>query len=195
MKVDKFYLAGNSLGGFIGWNYALKYPEKVKRMIMLDPVSYTQDMPWALGLISTPVIGDMARIMTPKFMVDLNVKEVFGDDTRITQAVYDRYFELIMRPGNRSSMVNIAKALKKYRQDPQLSAHIKDIKVPTLLMWGGSDRWVPVHLVENWQRDLPSAEKRIYPGVGHIPMEEIPIQTARDADQFFRAGSVPAALR
>ena len=40
LGIKKFHLAGNSLGGYLAWNYALKYPEQVKKLILLDPVAY-----------------------------------------------------------------------------------------------------------------------------------------------------------
>jgi hypothetical protein len=55
-------------------------------------------------------------------------------------------------------------------------------------MWGDRDRWVPPSLIEAWRRDLPRAAVKIYPGVGHIPMEEIPELTAWDAHEFLTAG-------
>ncbi len=36
-----------------------------------------------------------------------------------------------------------------------------------------------------WKQDLPGVNAVVYPGVGHIPMEEIPVITAKDAHQFF----------
>ena len=41
LSIDKMYLAGNSLGGYISWNYALHRPDRVEKMILLDSVSYT----------------------------------------------------------------------------------------------------------------------------------------------------------
>lgn len=58
------------------------------------------------------------------------------------------------------------------------------IKAPTLLMWGEKDRWISPRHVPLWQRDLPGIQVKTYPGVGHIPMEEIPQQSAADAMRF-----------
>lgn len=63
---------------------------------------------------------------------------------------------------------------------------VAQIKVPTLLMWGERDRWISPKHVPLWQRDLPGIQVKVYPGVGHIPMEEIPEQSAADAMRFLR---------
>jgi pimeloyl-ACP methyl ester carboxylesterase len=51
-------------------------------------------------------------------------------------------------------------------------------------MWGSADRWVPATLVDQWRAHLPHLELRLYPGLGHTPMEESPFETARDAHAF-----------
>lgn len=51
-------------------------------------------------------------------------------------------------------------------------------------MWGERDRWISPKHVPLWQRDLPGIQVKVYPGVGHIPMEEIPEQSAADAMKF-----------
>jgi hypothetical protein len=59
--------------------------------------------------------------------------------------------------------------------------------VPTLLMWGEKDAWIPLDIMRKFQRDLPYSDFIVYEGVGHLPMEELPVQTARDVDNFFMA--------
>jgi hypothetical protein len=81
--------------------------------------------------------------------------------------------------------------LKKYADTEELVQHIPEIKAPTLLMWGEKDRWVPSTLIERWQHDLPQLELKTYPEAGHIPMEEYPEETARDAFAFLADGAEP----
>ena len=86
-------------------------------------------------------------------------------------------------------MVKYFKTLKKYSTDESLSQAIPNIKAPTLLMWGESDRWVPPELIERWQQDLPGIQVKTYPGAGHVPMEEVPDETVADAFAFLSGGS------
>lgn len=190
LELDSFYLAGNSLGGYFSWNYALIYPEKVKKMILLDPVSYPQKAPWFIGLAGVPVLNFFPKHFMPKFLVSMNVKAVYGDPNRITDDIYDLYFDLTLREGNRESYVNTFAYLAKAGNDPNLGEKIKYITVPTLLMFGEKDRWVSTAHIKEWEKDLPGVLSIIYPGAGHVPMEELPKQTARDADQFFQNGFI-----
>jgi len=51
-------------------------------------------------------------------------------------------------------------------------------------MWGTKYIWIPFKYFENWKKELPTAKFIQYEGAGHTPMEEIPDETARDADLF-----------
>ena len=50
LELKRFSLAGNSLGGYISAMYAARHPEKVEKLILLDPVAYPQELPWLFHL-------------------------------------------------------------------------------------------------------------------------------------------------
>ena len=58
------------------------------------------------------------------------------------------------------------------------------VKAPTLLMWGEEDEWTPLSQSERWMAELRNVKLITYPGVGHMPMEEIPFQSVSDAITF-----------
>lgn len=184
---EKFHLAGNSLGGFIGWYYAAHYPQHIDKLILIDPLSYPFKSPWIMRFVSLPIIGECTRFFAPRFIVRQNTLDVYGDRSRVTEEIVDRYYELLLREGNRSAMVDFFRlggihfAPHRHGNHHQ---HIGKIQAPTLLMWGERDRWIPPALVERWKQDLPQVEVKLYPGAGHVPMEEIPEPTAADAHAF-----------
>jgi pimeloyl-ACP methyl ester carboxylesterase len=184
LGLERFHLAGNSLGGFLSWYYAARFPERVDRLILVSPIAYPQPLPPIMKLIATPLIGDFARFIAPRAIVEHNVREVYGNPSAATPATVNRYYELLQRSGNRSAMVSTIRALKSYATHPTLSHGIRKIRSPTLLMWGCNDRWVPMSLLERWRRDLPHALVKVYLKGGHIPMEELPHETAADAHAF-----------
>lgn len=183
MKLEKFYLAGNSLGGYIAWNYTLKNPEKVEKLILIDSVGFEQKLPGIIAFASNPVIRPFARYTMPRFLIDMSVNQVFGDKSKVTEELKDRYFELLMREGNKGGAVDVFTEFRRMN-NKDISTGIKDIKTPTLVMWGTKDEWIPFKYFENWKRELPNAQFIQYEGAGHTPMEEIPDITARDAHRF-----------
>ncbi|OHD65705.1 MAG: hypothetical protein A2176_13810 [Spirochaetes bacterium RBG_13_51_14] len=184
--VNGFYLAGNSLGGYVAWNYALKYPRKVKKLILIDSVGYNQKLPWLLDFASSPGMRPLARSMMPRSMIYNAVKQVFGDKSKVSSKIQKRYFDFAMREGNRNAWVDIFIGMREQTKSAGLSRDIPNIKVPTLIMWGKKDEWIPYAHVELWKKDLSSASFITYDDAGHIPMEEIPERTAGDALKFLR---------
>jgi pimeloyl-ACP methyl ester carboxylesterase len=183
MKLEKFYLVGNSLGGYIAWNYTLKNPEKVEKLILIDSVGFEQKLPGIIAFASNPVIRPFARYTMPRFLIDMSVNQVFGDKSKVTEELKDRYFELLMREGNKGGTVDVFTEFRRMN-NKDISTGIKDIKPPTLVMWGTKDEWIPFKYFEHWKRELPNAKFIQYEGAGHTPMEEIPDITARDAHLF-----------
>jgi pimeloyl-ACP methyl ester carboxylesterase len=184
MKLDKFYLAGNSLGGYISWKYTLKNPDKVEKLILIDSIGFPQPLPGIISFASNPLIRPFSRHIMPRFLFNTAVKQVYGDQSKVTPELKDRYFELAMREGNKGSYVAVFTEMRRLCKDENLSHGIRDIKTPTLIMWGTEDRWIPFKYFEDWKRELPSAKFIQYEGAGHTPMEEIPDITARDAHRF-----------
>ncbi len=184
LGVGRFHLAGNSLGGFLSWYYAATHPERVDRMILISPIAYPQKLPFVIDWVSKPVVGDIAQWVAPRFIVERNVRMVYGDPTAMAPGVADRYHELLQYGRNRVSMVKTFRALRAYNESTTIAERVRDVKAPTLLMWGAKDRWVPPSLLEQWKRDIPHATVRVYPRLGHVAMEELPDVTARDARRF-----------
>jgi pimeloyl-ACP methyl ester carboxylesterase len=183
LGVERFALAGNSMGGAVSWHYALAHPEKVERLILLDAVGYPNERPFFFSLIGLPVVGRLTTRMTPRFLADMTVREVYGDDRRITPGTYDRYAELSRHEGNRRAM---HEHLRQFRTDDW--ARIRDLAVPTLILWGEADTFIPVAHAARFRDDIPGARLLVYPGVGHVPMEELPAETAADARTFLGGG-------
>jgi len=183
--LQRFFLVGSSLGGYYAWNYAEAHPEKLYKMVLISAAGYPQEMPFWIGLASFPGVHWITPYMMPKFVVNKTAQSAYFDEQNLTDEVKARYFDLSQRRGNRASYVAHFRQLRKIADDASYSDKVKDVLVPTLLMWGEKDEWIPLDVMTNFHRDLAYSEYIIYEGVGHLPMEEVPVQSARDADHFF----------
>lgn len=191
IRIDSFALGGNSLGGLIAWKYASDYPAKVKELILLDaagiPKAATGETPLAFRLAKNPVLATIMQKVTPKSLFRKSLHEVYGDPAKVTPELLQRYFELFRRPGNRQAYVDRINQ-NEAKIDPAL---LKNIAQPTLILWGENDDWIPVENAKIFSELLPNDTVIIYPGVGHLPMEEIPEQTAMDVRNFLVSHQMP----
>jgi pimeloyl-ACP methyl ester carboxylesterase len=183
--IETCSLVGNSLGGYMAWNYALRHRETVNKLILIDPVGFNQKLPWMLQFSSNPVIRPFSRRIMPRSFFDSAVHQVYGDKSKVTPKVEQLYFDYAMRDGNKGSYVDIFTAMRD-KNGPDLSKGISDIRTPTLVMWGKKDEWIPYAEMSKWKEALPSASFITYENEGHVPMEESPEITVKDAMDFLQ---------
>ncbi|EQA45320.1 alpha/beta hydrolase family protein [Leptospira broomii serovar Hurstbridge str. 5399] len=184
LEIDKFYLVGNSMGGYISWNYALQFPEKVQKLVLIDAAGYAQPLPPMIAFGSHPLVSPFAKHILPKFLIESSVEQVYGDKSKVTREIKDRYSDLSMREGNRKAYNYFFVLAREKFTNPKLSVGINRIKQPTMVMWGTKDEWLTFEYFGNWKQDLPGARFEVYEGAGHIPMEEIPDRTVKDFEDF-----------
>jgi len=87
----------------------------------------------------------------------------------------------MLRKGNREAFSEILNNLHSGKVNPDL---IKDITPPTLILWGSDDRIIDPEDAYRFQDAIQGSKVIMYPDVGHIPMEEIPVKTAHDIKNF-----------
>ena len=185
LDIDQLYIAGSSLGGWLAWEYALLNPKRVKKLILIGAAGYFIDqiLPLPFLLAKMPVVSNFVNHITPRSMVEKFIKEVFSDQSKVTEEVVDRYHAMVSNRGNMEAFVKLANTRYKLHGD-----RVKNIKVPTLIMWGEDDKWVTLKNAYAFDRDLVRSQLLIYKGVGHIPMEEIPLVSAKDVKKFLLNG-------
>ena len=186
LGLESFALAGNSLGGEIAWRYALAHPERVNRLVLVDAVGYArsegQKENLAFKLARTSGFKTVMSKITPRFLYRQGLLEVYGDDSKVTEELVDHYFRLSLREGNRRAFAERVIAA----QGP-IKGDVRNVTQPTLILWGEDDLWIPLEHGRNFARDIEGSKLIVYPGVGHVPMEEVPEQSAADTREFLLA--------
>jgi pimeloyl-ACP methyl ester carboxylesterase len=182
LKIKRFILAGNSMGGAISWNYALHNPSRLAKMILIDAAGYPKKgESGSLGfkLASTPVINNLLLYATPKALVRKSLETVYFDPARVTDAQVERFHDVAIREGNREAALMIFKG--SFKGKPE---NIKEIKTPTLILWGDKDNLIGVNNVDNFLKDIKGSKAEVYKNVGHVPMEEVPGKVAASILKF-----------
>lgn len=184
LKLDTFYVAGNSMGGTVAWKLALRASERVKKLVLIDAAGFwnankNTKRPWIFKALQNPLFGAGFTHITPKFVFNLNMKQVYGDENLVRQEVTDRYYELMLREGNRKA------TLKRINQhEPDQSNTIRQITTPTLILWGKKDRWIPVEHAYLFHKAIKGSTLIILDDAGHVPMEEVPDESLAPLKTF-----------
>jgi len=185
LGIERWSVAGNSLGGLIGWSYAVATPDKVERLVLLDSAGFPRETwPLAIRAARSPIITTLFGKLTPRALVVKNLSEVYHHDDRITDTLVTRYHTIMRREGNRDATATLMQQPEEGFPNPDT---IKTLPMPVLLMWGEKDPWVPLTELEKFKAALPKAQVITYPDLGHMPMEEDPGRTVIDALNFLKS--------
>jgi pimeloyl-ACP methyl ester carboxylesterase len=182
LGVDSFHLAGNSLGGNIAWHYAIEHQDKIGKMILIAPSGFKAKKrkgSIAFKLAKYAWLEPVIKNLGTRLMVRRTMKDVYYDDSKLSETLYEQYLAATKRAGNRGAFIKRVNA----EQNADTSA-LASIKTPTLLMWGDHDVLVPHTLAEKFQNAMANDTLILYTNMGHIPMEEMPERSVRDAMYF-----------
>lgn len=186
MGIDRCYMAGNSLGGWMTFEFAARFPEKVEKLILLDSAGFFFIPPPILISMAMPFGSWFAsRFKMPRSVLKAVIKTTYGDPSRLSDEMVDVYHDMLLREGNRDAAGRVMRFIRNTVGFDH--SYLKQIKQPTLIMWGRKDGWIPVSHVEKFNAAVPHAEVCIYEDCGHMPMEEIPQRSAADALRFLQS--------
>jgi len=187
LGVPRFVLAGNSLGGYVAWATAVLHPQRIDRLILVDAAGYpyqSQSVPLAFRIARTPVLNVLMRDVLPRSVIESSLRDVYGDPSKVTPDLVDRYFDLATRAGNRAALV----ARFDQTTPGTLSERVTEIQVPTLILWGGKDRLIPLDFGQRFARDIHDSRLIVFDALGHVPHEEDPARTVAAVLPFIQSG-------
>jgi pimeloyl-ACP methyl ester carboxylesterase len=175
IKIDSMFLAGSSLGGNIAWNYTAENQHKVKKLILVDAsgLPTNKPQPWVFKMAKTPILNSLFLYVTPKIVIEDNMNQVYEDDTKVSEELITRFHDLALREGNRKAFIDRAK-IDFIPSEASKEEKLKQIKTPTLLIWGAKDTWIPLNNGKRMDTLLPNSKLVVIQNSGHVPMEENP---------------------
>ncbi len=184
MGLQRFVLAGSSMGGSHTTAYAMAYPERLNGAILVGasgaPVRPERNASLTYRLAQTPGINQVMAHITPRSMI----KETFGatvmNKSILTDEAVDRYWELLRYPGNRQATI------ARFR-NPRVSfeaAELAKIAVPALILCGEEDPLIPMPSCNWFDEHWPRSTMASFPGIGHLPHEEAPEATLEILEAF-----------
>lgn len=186
LGLERFVLAGNSMGGGIAAAYAMQHPERLAGLVLVDaagaPVRREGGGNLLFSIAAIPGVNTLMAQITPRSLVERSLSQSVANQAIVTPEAVDRYWELARYPGNREA------TLKRFAQArvPFTAQQVASVQVPTLVMWGEEDSLIPFAAAGWYMEHLPSATLAAYRGIGHIPMEEHPDRSAADLAAFMR---------
>ena len=182
LGLSRASLVGHSMGGRIAWTFAAKFPERTDKLVLVAPDGYASfgfeygqamEVPATLGLM---------RHVLPKPLLRMNLQAAYAQPDSLSDAVTTRYHDLILAPGARQAMLD--RLAQTVLQEP--GPLLRQIRAPTLLVWGEADAMIPFSNARDYLKDLPGSRLVSWPQVGHLPQEEAAQASLQAVKDFLR---------
>ena len=170
LHVDQVALVGNSIGGRMAWYFTAKHPERVAKLVLISPDGFASPGMVYNKAPHVPAYLQIIQYVFPAFLFRQNLAFAYNDQAVLTPALFARYFELALYPGNRQAMLD--RMRQTVLQEP--SQYLHAIHVPVLLLWGENDRMIPIQNAQDYLSPIPQARLQRIPHMGHLPQEEDP---------------------
>ncbi len=163
LKIEKAHLVGNSMGGWVAGLMAVKYPNRVEKIVLAD----------AAGL--APKIVDFDQIYqlnnSTRDEIRANLKLIFATPAfQNNEALVDQFMTQRVIANDGYTINSLIESIK--RNEDFLDARLGEIKKPTLIIWGKQDGLIPVGDAERFNKGIADSELVIFDGAGHIPQVE-----------------------
>ena len=170
LQIPKVVLVGNSMGGKFAWQFAARFPNQVTKLVLISPDGYASPGIKYGKKTEVPAIAQLYRYFFSKTFLAMNLEPAYANPKTLNEDLVNRYYDLMLAPGVRGAI--LARMQQTVLQDPVPS--LAAIQVPTLLIWGEKDAFIPISNSNDYLKVMPNAKRVSLPNIGHLPQEEQP---------------------
>jgi pimeloyl-ACP methyl ester carboxylesterase len=184
-SIQKAVLVGNSAGGTIAMLAALKYPERIQALILVDPAVYSagDSNSWMSLVKNTPQMAHLGPLLMrliknwgPKM-----ITQAWHDPSKITPETLEGY----QKPLNAENWDKALWEMTRASSQSGLSGRLSELTLPVLVITGDDDRIVPTAQSIRLANELPDASLVVIANAGHVPHEEDPVAFMRAVLEFY----------
>src|SRR5258706_3659278 len=184
LKLPSAVLVGHSMGGAIAAEVALRYPDRVRGLVLIDAAGFGVRWPAALRVGRWPGAGGVAAALRGRWITGQTLRSTYGDPSKVTEEDVDQYYAPVAEPGYGRALRGV---LREFRFDT-LVGRMSAVAAPTLVVWGSADRWIPVRDGGRLATELPRGAFVVLPGIGHAAAEENPDEVNHLLITFLKEG-------
>jgi pimeloyl-ACP methyl ester carboxylesterase len=174
LRMERAILVGNSAGGTISMLTALKYPQRIQSLILVDPAVYAGGgaPAWIRPLLGTPQMRHLGPLFARQIQVrgpEL-VELAWHNPGKITPEIMEGY----QKPLRAENWDRALWELTSASRESNLEERLGEFNLPVLVITGDDDRIVPTEPSVRLAGEIPNAQLVVTPQCGHVPHEECP---------------------
>jgi pimeloyl-ACP methyl ester carboxylesterase len=184
LELEHFSLVVQGFLGSVGLQYALRHPEQIANLAILNtPISTAAKLPWKIKQMGLPLAGE---VMTQDpLLVDRTLEG--GSRYRIEDKDLDIYRKPFLQTSSSGrSLLSSIRNLQLDSAMTEIESGFKEWQQPILIQWGVIDPWLSVEIAQNFTNSTPNSELIKLNNVGHYPQEHYHEVILQDLLPFVR---------
>ncbi|MFN6465659.1 MAG: alpha/beta fold hydrolase [Nostoc sp. DedVER02] len=184
LELEHFSLVVQGFLGSVGLQYALRHPEQIANLVILNtPISTAAKLPWKIKQMGLPLAGE---VMTQDpLLVDRTLEG--GSRYRIEDKDLDIYRKPFLQTSSSGrSLLSSIRNLQLDSAMTEIESGFKEWQQPILIQWGVIDPWLSVDIAQNFTNSTPNSELIKLNNVGHYPQEHYHEAILEDLLPFVR---------
>ncbi|MCD9572392.1 alpha/beta fold hydrolase [Pseudomonas protegens] len=175
--IQRVQVIGNSMGGYIAAWLAAHAPQRISGLALFDPAGVeapeTSDLQHLLEQGKNPFLVRSRADFQHFYSLTMAAPPWMPE--AVLAAIAERY---------QARRGQLARIFAELQASPPMEPELAKIQAPTLLLWGREDRLLHPSSAQVWAKGLPQAQVQLWEGIGHMPMVERPVRSARLYQQF-----------
>lgn len=177
LGVTRYHVAGNSLGGWVACELALREPASVMSLILFSPAGMrAHRASWFDDRVDSG--NNPLMIETgPQF------REFYAALMHHAPPL-PAFVALAMAHDYKQGRARVERLFHDYVAAPSLHGRLDAIRCPSSIVWGREDRIIDISALQDWSTELSDADIDTWSGVGHMPMLEVPAQASAHISTF-----------
>lgn len=185
-SLDRFHLVGHDIGGGVAQQFAVRYPSRVKSLVLVDTVCYDSWPEPGIARLKEPHWDATlkARDLRPGLRRALETGLVHKD--RITDELVEGYVAPFLGQAGRQAYLRCARALET-AHTADIAAQIEALDIPTLILWGQHDAFQKLAYGERLAKAMRKARLAVCEDGGHFLPEDRPGWVAEQIGAFVLA--------
>jgi pimeloyl-ACP methyl ester carboxylesterase len=168
LQLPQLSLVGHGWGGALGLLLALRRPELVKRLVLIDAVPLLDGFSWhrPARLWRRRVVGELVMGSTPRWLFYRGLRRADTWDPKRLATVWEQFDQ-----GTQRALLRLHRAAD---ESSLQGVPLESIEAPTLVVWGDADPWFGASFADAYAQRLRCATVERIPEAGHWPWLEEP---------------------
>jgi len=184
LKLKKVTIVAHDFGGIISLGYALQYPKTINKLVLSSTTIYDDHLGIMEMMFKNRLMARLSTIFTTRYSFNSMISRGLDDPSNLSKKDREEYFKPFKKMSGRVGIEKAMSSCTNLQYIKNWQRKLPKFTVPTLIIYGNSDRYILKEHMERLSEDLPNAKLTLLEKAGHLLQEDKPIKFTRIVKKF-----------